>query len=487
MSTGETILIIENDTSWRNIFEKILRAIGENKEIIMTDFYEFDEKYKSSRDFDNVGFCFVDLELGAGVGQQLSDTWGKDKVLPIIRRLAPWIPVACISRYISGEITIVGDLSTSDFDGIYPKEIIATKEGRSGADFKTHPDFNSKKWDDILKGLQAKRVSALTGRSVEQIRELLLGKESIDFKFSNKIEDIVESLDAERFKEGIALLALGGKEIAINEIVSGFSGVYVCKVGAYGEDHKGPVRSYWLLKWGKQIRKLEAEAEAHFWMFQRGIERKLQIPQLHHHVVYWRGIGYIAYGFEEDASTALELINNKGLPELSAHIETIASSLYSKTKISPIAPRVELEKWCKFDSETLKYVNPDLLQNTMEITRALIHGDLHLRNILIKDNLPTLIDFARSDLGPVAIDLAKLVIDILVFHSHDEIKADTFTWAGLTLSTLSGILSLSGKYLQAKDDKRFFELSLRAYASAYLKYIDVDDNVKKLLRKALES
>lgn len=210
------------------------------------------------------------------------------------------------------------------------------------------------------------------------------------------------------------------------------------------------------------------------------------MPQLHPNVVFWNNIGYTVYGFERDARTALETIRSNDLAAIIPGVEKIASHLYLNKKICPIHPRDEAKRWCKFDEAK----HPDFskkLSQTMETTIALIHGDLHLRNILIRNETATLIDFARSNLGPIAIDMAKLTIDILIFCKSEEIKPGVFSWERLEQGPLKELLDVFNKYLTAKDDKSFFEFSLYSYASTYLTYPDVDSDVKKKLESLIEA
>jgi len=172
MSTDELIINVENDISWRESFEGTLRAIGEHREILQVDIKQFLDRFKTSKDFNHISYCFVDLELGAGTSKELNDTWGLDRVLPHIRKLAPWIPVACLSRYIISYPEIIGRLAVSDFDGIYPKEIISKKVDREEDKWKTHPNFNLSVWNEMLKGLRIRRLASMTGRSVLQIRAI---------------------------------------------------------------------------------------------------------------------------------------------------------------------------------------------------------------------------------------------------------------------------------------------------------------------------
>ncbi|MEW6418771.1 MAG: phosphotransferase [Nitrospirota bacterium] len=320
-----------------------------------------------------------------------------------------------------------------------------------------------------------------------EIWELLNSSKHIKLTLSERVKDAVEKFGVERFKEGISLLGLGGSEISIDEIISGFSGVLVGKAGVYGyNDSRGPIRSYWLLKWGEHIIKLVEESQAHRRMFQRGIERSLQIPQLHPNVVCWEGLGFIAYGFEEKAKTALELINSQGVQSLVPLLNKINICLYADSRKIPVLPQEQLMKWCKFDNRNRKILSDDLMTHPLEVTGALIHGDFHLRNILIKENSPTLIDFAKSDLGPISIDLAKLIIDILVFLKEIQFKSDLMKWESLMSTPLSGILGTFERYLNAPDDKKFFEIALWAYISAYLNYPDVAQELKLVIEEALK-
>jgi hypothetical protein len=97
-----------------------------------------------------------------------------------------------------------------------------------------------------------------------------------------------------------------------------------------------------------------------------------------------------------------------------------------------------------------------------------------------------LIDFARSDFGPITIDLAKLMVDILVFCEKDKIQLGMFQWDGLMDTSLSKILNIFNKYLTAPDDKKFFNMALRAYANTYLTYPDVAKEVKTVIENILK-
>lgn len=93
----------------------------------------------------------------------------------------------------------------------------------------------------------------------------------------------------------------------------GFSGLQVSRVCATGLSESEIITAHWLLKWGRPIYKLAEEAVAHRRYFKCGLDRALQIPQLHPNVIAWNGIGYLAYAFESDAKTALVVAKEDGL------------------------------------------------------------------------------------------------------------------------------------------------------------------------------
>ena len=440
MSNIKRIVIVEDHTSWRNQFEKILHAFDPSLIIIKVDFDGFNNDFKHAVDFDDTDYFFVDLELGPGSDKGLDDTWGLDYVLPHIRSKASWIPVALISRYIATQIDLLCHLSVSDFDGIYAKQIIS--DGT-----KTHPEFNKKKWQDILHSLSLKRNAAATGRSVAELKQLLISKEKLEVHLSDDSRQAISNTGRLIFEEAIALMDFGGTEVSVEQIVTGFSGVYVAKVVVYG-NNSGTKNPVWLVKWGKPIRKLEKETTAHKQFQRLAIERSLIVHQLYPNVINWGGFGFIIYGFEEDALTAYEHVEINGISSINSILEKIFSSLYSSPSCYPISPSKIIRQWWGLDESELNIIRQHHnITKNLEITKSIIHGDLHLRNILIHNNQPTLIDFARSKFAPIAIDFAKIIVDTFVFFMEDKSKIKSFSADELLATELKDYILIFQKYL----------------------------------------
>jgi hypothetical protein len=228
---------------------------------------------------------------------------------------------------------------------------------------------------------------------------------------------------------------------------------------------------------------LAAEAAAHRLAFRRGLDRSLQVPQLHPNAIAWCGIGYLAYAFEREAVTALAASKQAGIDSLEPSIAELASGLYRAVRRKSILEGQELAKWIAVDVTAPSSGGAALPDRVSEVSWSLIHGDLHLRNIFVRHQRPTLIDFARSEFGPVAIDAAKLVMDALAFVPGAIQQAVGFTLEGVLQSPVAPLLRPFAAILRAQQDHRLFNEALRAYARRYLHYSDVPKDVKDVLRK----
>jgi aminoglycoside phosphotransferase (APT) family kinase protein len=62
-----------------------------------------------------------------------------------------------------------------------------------------------------------------------------------------------------------------------------------------------------------------------------------------------------------------------------------------------------------------------------ELTPTLLHGDVHIGNVLVDDGRATLIDWGNSRIGPAALDLANLVT-----ADSASVARYALTWQELT-------------------------------------------------------
>lgn len=480
------IVVVDDSSGWLDVLEKLLREYGEQRDIVKINREGFFKEYNEPHKFKLVDYCFVDLEL-VGVktkkDDKKTDDYGLTQVLPHIRLRAPWIPTACVSVWISNDPKIMHELSVSDFDGLYPKELIGEWDAAVGK-FRTDPKFNRDLWAKILRDLEIKRLSSMTGRSVLDVTQLAGDAGKIKVIPSQEVRDTVyKDLGGDIVTEAIATLGLGGSKVSLNQIVTGFSGVYVIKAEVFGVGDGGSFRSKWLFKMGRSIGKLAQEAAAHRRIFCRGVDRSLIVGQLFPNPVIWKGLGVIAYGFEEDTRTALEVTKDNGVAQLAGAVLKISKSLYASPEKCPCDIREETSRWIGRGTKIQEIVSSHT--RAFVISRALIHGDLHLRNILISKGAATLIDFARSDVGPIAIDAAKLAADTLVFAKPELLKAENIKWIALKKTELGVLLEPFEEYMKADDDYRAFDVFLMAFLRRYVSYDDVLPEIKALIETAL--
>lgn len=370
-------------------------------------------------------------------------------------------------------------LSASDFDMFLAKKMIVE-------DKRTYREFNTDTWRDMLQAMQIKRVAGLTGRSAHKVSLNIAAGPQVTLDDHAKDAAASANLSIESFKEGLAVLDIEGSELTIETMEPGFSGLQVSRVCATGHSGDELVTAHWLLKWGRPIYKLAEEALSHQRYFRRGLDRALQIPQLHPNAIAWNGVGYLAYAFEKNAQTALRIGERDGVKCLESAFRELAAALYSGARTKGVFGLPEIVKWVGLTELQAESACINLGEGILEVSWSLIHGDLHLRNVFVRNGRPTLVDFARSGLGPIAIDIAKAVIDALAFAlPRHGMAPEKLTVDKLKESALKPILGPLLMMLKANDDVKFLESALRAYAQKYLSYDDVNAHVKDLLRELM--
>jgi hypothetical protein len=474
------ILVVEDNTQWVKNIEKILKRVGEERPFEHCDIDHFFARFSSSADFDNVFVCIVDLELSGDGNQFATDIQGLTEVLPWIRARAPWLPIACISRYL-GEATMVAQVSASDFDFFGAKQII-------GANDRTHPEFNAEKWKEMLYAMEAKRAAWLCGRTLQSLQAAAKKASELTVDEGTSAALRLHNVSQSDFAAALRVIGIEAPEIAVEQIQQGFSGLQVSRVRATGYVEQEASSSHWLLKWGRPLSKLCSESQAHRRMFLADIGRNLQIPPLTQNAISWKSVGYMAYAFERDSETALQFVKQRGVEQLEGAISKITTALYSNGRKRSVSVRANLNQWTGLSTQQLQAVPQMGLSEFADVTWSLIHGDLHLRNIFVRNGQPTLIDFARAAPGPIAIDAAKLFVDVLAFASP---RASDWP-VSLALSAIESthawkLLRPFFDAFRNVDDKAFLQLAIHAFISKYVDYDDVEVEMKQRLSALLST
>lgn len=377
---------------------------------------------------------------------------------------------------------MVGETSLAGFDAVFPKNAFIKQRSRDEDPKKPidpQPNFNGRKLKQYIRELSLKRAAALQGVSMFEL-QARLDERPIRLACDQNTSGAVEEAGEARFEEGLRLLGFQGA-VGLDRIAPGFSGLNTTWLKADYTDDDGPVSSNWFLKWGDNIHALQKEIAAHRRIVHRGLFDMRHLNTLAPNVLVWKGLGFIAYEFKGNSLHGVEIAKaSGGIGELCGRLQPALQKLYGTGTTEPVLPSDEIRRWC--DPGIGDQVKND---GTLRVSMCILHGDLHLRNLLICEDELHIIDFARSAYGPLVVDLAKFVCDAFVFVSDTLSTTDSLTWDGVSRSDLQPIIDLFAPHLGATDDVALFDLMLEGYARCYLTYPDVPSDVKARLGKLL--
>lgn len=469
------VLVVENDAAYlAELVRTLQEEFGEKAEVVPFALVPEAIAYiRESSAREKVDFALVDLELGPGDGDPASphDLDGRDLILHHLRAEAPWVPVILMSRYLSGNPLVLAEVTSYGFDLVIPKK------------FFSQGSVYRREWTRARHLICVARIATLTGRSVSNVSELLEQRTVIECGAG--VESELEKYDRGDFERVIRALDLHSSQIVLDEVVQGFSGLSVARAIA----DRGGARRSWLLKFGDAIGKLNREVAAHRKMFVDGLLRGFSVSLLWWNVVAWRSIGAIAYEFEEGARTLLEFARENGTkaallksqPALQALYEgserrTVIPRFYLKDILSG-APKMEEEHFGELLRDVATARNNRALDGAIELLIGPQHGDLHLRNVLLVNNWPLLIDFAHyrsvTDKGCPLVDLAKILVDSWAFN--DDVELGDLLDLGLLdqpdLRPLAKLFLIGS--VPTESERRFFQGAVLCYLARYSTYSDV--------------
>ena len=220
-----------------------------------------------------IELALVDLELRGAANQGPDDLEGLDTILRALRQHAPWIPAVAVSRYLSGDPLVLSRVSPYGFDVLLPKRFFS--ESRT---YKSS-------WQEVRRLAALNRVAALTGRSTQELLDLVQSPPLIEYGLG--VEGEIGKYGHENFRTALVLSDLRGTRLVIDNVSPGFSGLSTAKVTF----QRGRRRVSWFLKFGSALAKLEQEAVSHRKMSLDGLTRSLSVPLLWWHPVVLEGRG----------------------------------------------------------------------------------------------------------------------------------------------------------------------------------------------------
>lgn len=499
MNTKPHILLVDDTKPTRDDVETALIEIG------ITPTFKFiipasrkksvkDELPKRS-ELDRFDIALIDLELYTPIGGQhdLENLAGGTMVLPYLRKNAPWLPSIAVSKLFSEQDAAVQALAGSfGFDGHILRNMFPS--GKINRNF----------WRKIINQAVLLRKRAVFGAEFDPEKAQAMSDDNIICDSAN----LKDKLDNEfsSWREVIKDSFYYGDQIILSSIPCGFSGAVTLKAEVIEKRIGVVTAGNWLVKISNSPWKLNMEVKAHLKAIISGQEYARTVPLLWNGVVVENRIGLIAYQFAKNTKVAFECLSNANSAlKLCDELKTMFKGLYPPEKIDD-KQGIEFYKFIDvwFSSEKLKKATRHFKAKKFEQTLLTIadgktvkeipgvlkpkycwlHGDLHLRNILMGErNL--LIDFARSKMGPLVLDLAKFASDLLL--RVDELRTDEFPvfMENKNPPLLQVLHPINSLFKFNDHDIILYNLLLKIYLAIALDYPDVDDKAKKWIVKKL--
>jgi len=411
---------------------------------IGTEIHPFCNDFPKANGFDKYDFAFIDIELNDDPSEKNSpfdyhpDGYeGGTIILPTLRQQAPWLPVIGYSRlYDRGEKDVkynplfLISASTYLFDVQIPRS-------------QMNSDLLDHSWVDLLlKKAQFNRIKACIGDEIEFIGNVP------EISFSHGLDDDLSQKLGTDINEILQIAFYFAKSIFVEPFIEGQSGSSVVKIFVTHKDELAD-ESVWVIKFNNSPSKLHQEITAHHRMRRKGIPFAMMVPTLYQNVLFNNNVSLIGYQFASDFVPLSSHLNDlttfndvlkKTKDQFQAYysnssrarkgfINIILEYLNSNGHIGPVLSEngnTSLEKFFKSIS-TKNY--PRILNKSINHEEMLIHGDLHLDNIMINEPLNSIIfiDFAHSCIGPKVLDISKMYVDILV-RMRDSYKKSMVTW-----------------------------------------------------------
>lgn len=442
----------------------------------------------TGREFDNYDLALIDLELfptRSSIYYEPEDLRGGSEVLPYIRSEAPWLPVIAESRlYLSEAEHFLAIAGSFGFDGHLPRGIF-----RKGV-------INLEMWESLTNGARDLRRKAVIGDNLWQSRQRPLIEETSQAR---------NTLDSryENWRELLQLAFCFSRKVVLSQLKGGFSGANVFKAYARPTYEDGSSEGEWLVKISNSPWKLHQEVQAHRAMTRGGLDFARAVPLLWTGVLTNNRTAIIVYQFARNTKEASEFLESEAkILTLFAQLQTILKRFYRSPRLersiisriisewgpSAAAINKAVEQLSKSDVKNMlrSIASGDEsgeLSENIEYHRCLVHGDLHLGNIMLGEN-DVMIDFALSGDGPLALDAAKLISDLLL--RSDALRDVKLPSWDNNVGLIDEILSkLRDLFVFNEGDKKLFSMFLIINLAVALSYDDVSKGTKNWIKKTL--
>ncbi len=476
------ILLVDDRPNIREAVEETLRLrMGYEVEIDLRvpvkKSLPFGCELPSAHALERFDLALVDLELfppESPVEYQEGDLRGGSEVLPYLRKHAPWLPVLAVSRLFADRsdsfLALVGGFG---FDGYLPQGIFGSR------------GILRDQWDAIVKRSQTLRRKALIGDSAYSNRSV--PDLEIDPNFGSRLDASIPA-----WRRTIQDVFFFSDSVVLEEMKSGFSGATLLRAYVRSPDTDASFEGEWAVKISTSPGKLHEEVTAHLRLLRNGFSFTRMVPLLWPGVLVESRTGVIAYKFAIGANTAAQRLDG-GMPlaDFAVRVAEVLTSLYrSSTSVKGITGEV-LRRWMNpvrlaegvlqlADSKrkaalvALPELSADpITARALTYRKGYVHGDLQCANIMLGPP-DVLIDFAFSGPGPLAVDAARLLVD-LALRCDVLRSAGTLKWSQLPAE----LKPIKDVFAFGTDDEALFELAFDAFSVEALTYPSVPPDLKE--------
>jgi hypothetical protein len=211
------------------------------------------------------------------------------------------------------------------------------------------------------------------------------------------------------------------------------------------------------------------------------VDRRTLPSTFFSNVVCHRGIAFLAYQFEKGAETGLDYALRSGAAMFAVGLRSLMADYWTGGQDKAVDVPGELRRWTGVEDASCCGVVID--RQFMRCSICLVHGDFHLRNVLFSSGGVLVVDFARSTVGPVVVDAAKMAADLVAFVPKCRIKASTPEELLDHSDGVGQVLKVFQDKLSLESDKGLLVMFFRCYLWKYLTYPDVSSDAKAYIAR----
>jgi CheY-like chemotaxis protein len=479
------VLLVDDRPGIENTLQKALQANGIEAETYMCvakgeTSLDIDPPLPASWELQDFDLALVDLELMPAQDTRTvrpADLAGGHVVLPELRSRAPWLPVIGYSQLFNSQ-HVQATLPSGGafgFDAHLPRQFLVSD------------DFTRAMWEQIL---------ACAGRRRDEYVLGIGSHGSPKVHISSPLQKDLE----DRYKVGLSLLKRCfhfAQQITVERLEPGYSGAAVYRVYSQGEGDVSAGEGQWVWKISDTPFRLHEECQRHQAMMRAGLDFARAVPVLWRGVLVQQRIGCIAYHFAKGYNSAPRACDEMGEARVLRMIGHQLVGFYYSAGIQRRVVDKLVNDWFQWSLGEMGRVASNiggaidseltsLLSGAGASVRCLwarVHGDLHLGNIMVngdaaRNNDVIFIDFARSNDGPVVLDLATLQVDLLIRYPSSHGRH-------LSLPAFLDQLGITGSLVFGEDDEALFITFTRLLLLRALKYPSVNADIKKWIRELL--